>query len=518
MASARRAVRRAKMEIPVPAGDVIERARLTGRLDAMLVDDNHLESFLVCAPPGFGKTTLVSSWMATLPGRGVSVAVCNLDATESHTFRFWSLLLTSLSEAVPDERLAGLTAPHRAGARGFLGDLAAALDGWRVVVVLENLHEVVDPALLTDLDLWLGLVPATTKVVLTSRSDPPLMSLQGRKLRGAIDQLRASDLAFTPDELRMLAPEVEPDTRRSMWRRTEGWPALVRLMLMTVRAAGDEVPLPSGEDPVLAEYLFTELFRKQAEQIQSLMLVCGTLETIPLDLVASITGMDDAGRVLEELVTASGLVTRVASPTGGRAWYRFHPLLRAYLRGELLRTDRQRDSSIHTEAALWFLEMGLNAEAVGHACDSADPAVREGVVADVGIAMVNAGEASLLLSALGDARSRRLATSPWTHVVAAAALLDLGRLPEAMGELHLVRERRRSRGRPQGHPRRGRGGSSPAQGRTARRAAVGRQRGRSGRADVLAEPGRHGDGVGRQARERRRAAGLDDRAGPGPDA
>ena len=428
------------MEIPVPAGAVIERARLTGRLDAMLADDNHLESFLVCAPPGFGKTTLVSSWMRTLPARGYSVAVCNLDATESNTFRFWSLLLTSLSEAVPDEQLAGLTAPHRAGARSFISDLAAALEGWQVVVVMENLHEVVDAALLTDLDLWLGLVPTTTKVVLTSRSDPPLMTLQARKLRGAIDQLRASDLAFTPDELRLLAPEVDPDARRSMWRRTEGWPALVRLMLMAVRAAGDEPSPPTtGEDPVLAEYLFTELFRKQTERIQSLMLVCGSLEIIPLDLAASLSGMDDAGHVLEDLVTTSGLVTRVASPTGAGAWYRFHPLLRAYLQGELLRTDRQRESVIHAEAASWFLGMGLNVEAVAHACASADPAVQEKIVADIGIAMVNAGEASLLLSALGDARSRRLATSPWIHVVAAAALLDLGRVSEAVGELNLVR-------------------------------------------------------------------------------
>src|SRR6476661_739318 len=125
------------MEIPVPAGDVVERARLTRRLDAMLADDNHLEAFLVCAPPGFGKTTLVASWMAGLPERGHSIAVCNLDATESNTFRFWSLLLTSLGEAVPDERIAGLTAPHRPGARSFLSDLAAALEGWQVVVVLE---------------------------------------------------------------------------------------------------------------------------------------------------------------------------------------------------------------------------------------------------------------------------------------------------------------------------------------------------------------------------------------------
>jgi LuxR family maltose regulon positive regulatory protein len=429
------------MEIPVPAGDVVQRARLTRRLDAMLAEEHHLESFLVCAPPGFGKTTLVASWMAGLSERSYSVAVCNLDATESNTFRFWSLMLASLGEAVPDERMAGLTAPHRAGARSFLSDLAAALEGWQVVVVVENLHEVVDPAVLSDLDLWLGLLPGTVKVVLTSRSDPPLMSLQARRLRGTIDQLRAVDLAFTPDELRELAPDVDPTTRQAMWRRTEGWPALVRLMLLTARSSGDaQVRSGDDEDPVLAEYLFHELFRKQGARIQTLMLVCGALETIPLDLVASITSINEAGHVLEELVTTSGLVTRAPSPTGGPPWYRFHPLLRAYLRGELLRSDRELESAVHAAAAPWFCARGLNVEAVRHACAGTDESLRERVVAAAGLAMVNSGEASLLLTALGDARSRRLAASPWIHVVAAAALLDVGRVPEAVGELNLVRE------------------------------------------------------------------------------
>ncbi|MET0837139.1 MAG: LuxR C-terminal-related transcriptional regulator [Marmoricola sp.] len=440
MAEVRRVMRRAKMEIPVVAGDVIERARLTSRLDALVSDDNELESFLVCAPPGFGKTTLVSSWMATLSERGYNVAMCNLEATESHTFRFWSLLLTSLSEALPDERLADLIAPHGTGGRGFVNDLAAALEGWRVVVVVENLHEIVDPTLLRDLDLWLSLVPSTTKVVLTSRSDPPLMSLQERRLRGVVDQLRASDLAFTPDELHQLAPDVASDARRSMWSRTEGWPALIRLLLMAARTSEAEPVLPrDDEDPVLAEYLFRELFRKQDVKIQTLMLICGVLETIPLDLVASITTMNESGHVLETLVTTSGLVTRTASPIGGPSCYRFPPLLRAYLHGELVRTTHPLESAIHSAAAPWFRARGLNVEAIRHACAGADPTVREDVVAGAGMAMVNAGESSLLLSALGDARSRRLATSPWTHVVAAAALLDLGRLPDAVGELNLVR-------------------------------------------------------------------------------
>ena len=433
------AQQRAKLQVPVATGELIDRARITERLDELVRPGSGTCVFAVCAPAGFGKTTAVSGWARGLDQRRLKVAWCSLDATESHTFRFWSLVLRAVVEARPELSAAELAAPHRAGAAAFLSDLAAAMAEHPVVLVLENLHEVVDPKVLADLDHFVALLPMSCRLVLTSRSDPPLTSLQALQLRGGLGQLRVTDLAFTSDELRRLVPDVDDEARALIWERTEGWPALVQLLLLSIRSRS-EVPLaPLGGDPVLAEYLFQELLRRQDQRVQDLMLAAGVPDLVPLDLAVELTGMTDAGSILDRLVAVSGLVTQAHVPGDERPWYRFHPLLRSYLRAELTRSDRQRQQELHSRAATWYLGADLPLDAVRHARASDDTAVLERVISAVGLGLVNAGEASLLVDALGGRTRRSPAAAPWTHLVTAAALSDLGRVPEALAALALVR-------------------------------------------------------------------------------
>ncbi len=78
---------------------------------------------------------------------------------------------------------------------------------------------------------------------------------------------------------------------------------------------------------------------------------------------------------------SSGLVTRSPAALDDQPWYRFHPLLRSYLRAELVRSDSQREHALHARAADWFLDAGLPLEAVRHARSSENPAVIEQVMA-----------------------------------------------------------------------------------------------------------------------------------------
>ena len=272
-----------------------------------------------------------------------------------------------------------------------------------MILVLENLHEIVDPKVLGDLDRFVGLLPESVRLVLTSRSDPPLTSLQQLQLRGELAQLRVAELAFTANELRLLTADLDEDSQLLIWERTEGWPALVQLMLLSVRTQSGVPLTPFEDDHVLAEYLFRELLRRQDPRVQDLMLVAGVPDMLPLDLAVQLTGMTDAGRVLDDLVAASGLVTRAPAPLDEQPWYRFHPLLRAYLRAELVRSDRQRGQEVHAGAARWFLDAGLPVEAVRHARAREDTLVLESVVAAAGFGLVNAGESILLLDALAGA-------------------------------------------------------------------------------------------------------------------
>src|SRR3954471_22208713 len=263
---------RAKLQVPIAAGDLIDRARLRERLDTLVGPGEGACVLAVCAPAGFGKTTAVSGWARGLDPARVKVAWCSLDATESHTFRFWSLVLQAVTSARPELAGAGLAgaglaAPPRAGAMAFLNELAEALADRQLVLVLENLHELVDPKVLADLDQFVGLLPASVKLVLTSRSDPPLTALQGLHLRGELIQLRVRDLAFTIDELRQLAPGLDEEKRQLIWERTDGWPALVSLMLLSLRTDADLPLAPVEDDYVMAEYLFRELLRRQDPRV-----------------------------------------------------------------------------------------------------------------------------------------------------------------------------------------------------------------------------------------------------------
>jgi LuxR family transcriptional regulator, maltose regulon positive regulatory protein len=429
----------AKLQVPVAAGDLIDRARLSERLQSLVSPRDGTRVLTVCAPAGFGKTTAVSGWARGLDPARLPVAWCSLGATESHTFRFWSLLLEAVTTARPELEAAGLAAPHRSGASGFLNELALALSDKPSVIVLENLHELIDPRLLADLDRFVGLLPPSVKLVLTSRSDPPLTTLHDLHLRGELAQLRVGQLAFTSEELGQLAPDLEEETRQLIWERTDGWPALVSLMLLSIRTQSQVPFTPVEDDYVMAEYLFRELLRRQEEEVQALMLVSGVPDLLPLDLAVELSGMTDAGRVLEGLVAGSGLVTQAPSPLDEQPWYRFHPLLRSYLRAELVRSDRQGALVLHGRAAGWFLDYGLPLEAVRHARSSESAEVLEEVVSAAGLGLVNAGEASLLLDALAGSTAWKASSAPWVHVVTAAALTDLGRVAEARGELALAR-------------------------------------------------------------------------------
>src|SRR5215203_4983607 len=82
-----------KLYIPQPKAVV--RPRLIERLNEGL----HRRLILVCAPAGFGKTTLISEWVATLPR---SAAWLSLDEVDDDPARFLAYLVAALRTITPN--------------------------------------------------------------------------------------------------------------------------------------------------------------------------------------------------------------------------------------------------------------------------------------------------------------------------------------------------------------------------------------------------------------------------------
>ena len=85
----------AKLRPPLARANLVPRARLEQRLAASLT----VPLMLVAAPPGYGKTTLLSNWLAR---NQVAVGWVALDEHDNETVRFWKYVSAAVHMAQPN--------------------------------------------------------------------------------------------------------------------------------------------------------------------------------------------------------------------------------------------------------------------------------------------------------------------------------------------------------------------------------------------------------------------------------
>jgi len=147
---------------------------------------------LVCAPAGFGKTTLLADWLRS---GGQPVAWLSLDAGDNDPARFWRHMVAALDRAQPGigERLAPLLGPPTSSSEGLvtalINELTARLGENEIVLVLDDYHLVDARQVHASLAFLLEHLPPGLHLVLASRSDPPL-PLARLRARGQLTELR----------------------------------------------------------------------------------------------------------------------------------------------------------------------------------------------------------------------------------------------------------------------------------------------------------------------------------------
>jgi LuxR family transcriptional regulator, maltose regulon positive regulatory protein len=183
-----------KLHVSSPRPGFVPRPHLLARLDRGM----GCQLVLVCTPAGFGKTTLLGDWAHH--GRR-PVAWLSLDEGDNDPARFWRHAAAALDMACPGvaERAAGLLEGRQPGsgeavATVLVNQLAGAAE--EVVLVLDDYHLIQAPPVHQSLGFLLEHVPASLRVVVASRADPPL-PLARLRARGRLTELRAADLRFT---------------------------------------------------------------------------------------------------------------------------------------------------------------------------------------------------------------------------------------------------------------------------------------------------------------------------------
>ncbi|HZC98837.1 MAG TPA: LuxR C-terminal-related transcriptional regulator [Actinomycetes bacterium] len=365
-----------KLHVPGPPPGFVARPRLLERLEEGLARG----LVLVCAPAGFGKTSLLAEWARR---GGHPVAWLSLDQADNDPARFWRHVVAALDRARPGlaEQLAPLLGPP--APRSFEGLVAALVNQLaarpgddQVVLVLDDYHLVEARPVHASLGFLLEHRPPGLALVLTSRADPPL-GLARLRARGQLAELRDADLRFTQEEAAALlygavGPELPEAAAAVLAARTEGWVAGLQLAGLSLRGQADVagfVATFGGSHRFVLDYLAEEVLERQPEQVRAFLLETSVLERLSGALCDAVTGRGD-GQAMLELVERANLFLVPLDEV--RGWWRYHQLFADLLRARLQQEQPERVPGLHRAAAAWSEASGLADDAVRHALAAGD--------------------------------------------------------------------------------------------------------------------------------------------------
>ncbi|MFV2101306.1 LuxR C-terminal-related transcriptional regulator [Micromonospora sp. LOL_024] len=378
---------RAETAVRSPAGPPLLASRLTPavlpepvvlrpRLAGLLDDGVACPVTLVRAPAGWGKTTLLASWRRSVSEAGPDAPVPAWVSVEvgDDADRLWSYLTAALRSVLGPT---GQPVPDRVPRPDELEVLAAALAARErpVVLVVDDLHRIGDPAALVGLEFLLRHAGQRLRLVAAGRTGLPL-AVHRLRLAGELTEIGPAELAFTDDETADLLSAhgvaLPVAAVRRLRRRTEGWAAASRIAALALRGQPDPerwIVQLGGDHPEIAGYLREELLAGVPPPEIELLRRAAVVETVSAGLAAALTGDADAEGRLRGLAEGAGLLHR----DGGQpVWYRCHPLLADLLRRELARLPGEDLRDLHLRAAGWYARNGRSADALRHALTGGD--------------------------------------------------------------------------------------------------------------------------------------------------
>src|SRR4051794_37175240 len=365
-----------KLHVPRLRRALVARPRLRERLT------RGAESALtlVSAPAGFGKTTLLTEWLADAPADGRSAAWLSLDQRDNDPAGFWTYLIAALQTVAPGVGTGALVqlqspqAPIEAVLATLLNDLGVVSDS--VMLVLDDYHVIDTREIHDGMAFMLEHLPPQLHLVIAGRADPalPLSRLRGR---GELVEIRAADLRFTPEEAAMYLRGVmglvlRAEDVAALEGRTEGWIAALQLAALSLQGREDAAGFIAGfagDDRYIVDYLVEEVLQRQPQNVRSFLLNTSILSRLSGSLCDAVTGQDGGKAMLEALDRGNLFLVQLDDR---RQWYRYQHLFGDVLRARLHDEQPDRVHGLHARASDWCERNGDRSEAIRHALAGED--------------------------------------------------------------------------------------------------------------------------------------------------
>ena len=342
-----------KLRRPLVRGGTVSRSVLMERL----ARGDRRPIVSVVAPPGYGKTTVLSQWAEH---NGQAFAWVSVDERDNDP----KVLLTYVAEALNtvepiDERVFdALASPNSSVPGSVVPRLGSAFSSIisPVALVLDDVHMLRNRECQAALSVLADHVPGGSQLAVAGRTQPPLRVARLRA-EGRLLEIGPGDLSLDRDEASLLLRNADitlgEDDMTELHRRTEGWPAGLYLAALYLREGG---PLASaavsfgGDDRLVTEYMESEFLARISRRQRAFLTRTAVLERMCGPLCDAVLEDSGSAGVLADLERSNLLLV----PLDRRGqWYRYHHLFRDMLLAELRRLEPGLIPVLHRRAAQW---------------------------------------------------------------------------------------------------------------------------------------------------------------------
>jgi LuxR family maltose regulon positive regulatory protein len=361
---------KSKINIPKVKEKLVNREVLFNKLN----DAINYKVTLVTAPAGFGKSTLLSSWLTNIKDKYYTAWV-SLDERDSEPLIFWKYIMYAIDkikDGIVEETLDSLKSVELQD--GFESEILAVLinelDNLEkdIFIVLDDLYLITNKNIYEQLKFFMRNMPSNVHFILLTRVVPDL-GIPKLRATGSLLQLSQEDLSFTKEEMEFFFKEVMKvdisiNSLNVLEKRTEGWAAGLQMAALFLKRNNSEenvVKSFNGDHRYILDYLMEEVFIMLDEKTQEFLMKTSILDEMNFELCNKVVQIDNSQEFLEKLDNENLFMIPLDE---NKEWYRYHHLFREFLKNR--RDIRMENISLklYSAAAEWYKNNGFIAQGV----------------------------------------------------------------------------------------------------------------------------------------------------------
>src|SRR5581483_8912339 len=342
---------------------------------------------LLCAPAGFGKTTLLSAWASQ---HKAHTAWLSLDELDNSPTRFWAALIAALRRCerctlgLGETVVALLQSPQPPPLVTCLSTLLHELESSEahpapLVLIVDDYQVISDPTIHESLSFFLEHLPAHLHLILASRVDPTL-PLARLRVRGQMTEIREAEMRFQEVEAshfldRMLSHALSEEEVRRLTLRTEGWIAGLHLAALAMQKRQDRAAFLqafTGSQRYLLDYVQEEILARLPTNVRDFLLHSAILSRLDASVCHAVSAAPTKAASQQMLASLERANLFLVPLDEEKRFYRLHDLFREALLACLHSTQPEMEAILHRQAASFYEAQEQWAEAIVHALQAAD--------------------------------------------------------------------------------------------------------------------------------------------------